>query len=49
MNTEISQKETLIYRTLLALALIVLAAALRMAPHPWNFTNYSPSSTPVSS
>ena len=38
MNTEISQKETLIYRTLLALALIVLAAALRMAPHPWNFT-----------
>ena len=25
MNTEISQKETLIYRTLLALALIVLA------------------------
>src|SRR6266513_855937 len=38
MNTEISQKETLLYRTLLALALIALAAALRMAPHPWNFT-----------
>src|SRR6266852_5946462 len=38
MNTETSQKETLLYRTLLALALIVLAAALRIAPHPWNFT-----------
>lgn len=38
MNTEMSQKETLLYRTLLALALIALAAALRMAPHPWNFT-----------
>src|SRR6266853_6372856 len=38
MNTEISQKENLLYRTLLALALIVLAAALRIAPHPWNFT-----------
>jgi hypothetical protein len=38
MNTEISQKENLLYRTLLALALILLAAALRIAPHPWNFT-----------
>jgi hypothetical protein len=38
MNSEISQKENLFYRTLLALALIVLAAALRIAPHPWNFT-----------
>jgi hypothetical protein len=38
MNAEISQKETLLYRTLLALVLIVLAAALRIAPHPWNFT-----------
>ncbi len=38
MNTEMSQKENLLYRTLLALALIVLAAALRIAPHPWNFT-----------
>jgi hypothetical protein len=37
MNTEMSQKENLFYRTLLALALIVLAAALRIAPHPWNF------------
>ncbi len=38
MNTEISQEENLLYRSLLALALIVLAAALRIAPHPWNFT-----------
>jgi hypothetical protein len=38
MNTEMSQKENLLYRTLLAVALIVLAAALRIAPHPWNFT-----------
>ncbi len=38
MNTEISQKENLLYRTLLALILIVLSAALRIAPHPWNFT-----------
>jgi hypothetical protein len=38
MNTQISQKKNLLYRTLLALALIVLAAALRIAPHPWNFT-----------
>src|SRR3989441_7897761 len=37
MNAEISQKENLLYRTLLALVLIVLAAALRIAPHPWNF------------
>jgi hypothetical protein len=38
MNTELSQKENLLYRTLLALPLILLAAALRIAPHPWNFT-----------
>jgi len=38
MNTEIAQKENLLYRTLLALVLIALAAALRIAPHPWNFT-----------
>jgi hypothetical protein len=38
MNAEVSQKENLLYRTLLALALILLAAALRFAPHPWNFT-----------
>jgi hypothetical protein len=38
MKPEFSQKEILLYRTLLALAMIVLAAALRVAPHPWNFT-----------
>jgi len=38
MNTKVSQKGNLLYRTLLALALIALAAALRIAPHPWNFT-----------
>lgn len=38
MNTEISQKENLLYRLSLALAIIVIAAALRIAPHPWNFT-----------
>ncbi len=38
MNAELSQKENLLYRTLLALAIVVLAAALRIAPHPWNFT-----------
>jgi len=29
---------TLLYRLLLALGMIVIAAALRVAPHPWNFT-----------
>ena len=38
MNTPRSQNEKLLYRTLLALAMIVIAAALRVAPHPWNFT-----------
>ncbi len=38
MNRQLSRKETLLYRTLLALAIIALAAALRIAPHPWNFT-----------
>src|SRR5690349_16488199 len=37
MNAESSQKENLLYRLLLALAIIILAAALRIAPHPWNF------------
>jgi len=38
MNTQLSQNEHLLYRTLLALGIIVLAAALRIAPHSWNFT-----------
>ena len=33
-----SQKENIAYRLLLALAIIVIAAVLRIAPHPWNFT-----------
>ncbi len=31
-------RQCMLSRTLLALALVVLAAALRIAPHPWNFT-----------
>ena len=38
MNAEISRNENLLYRRLLAVVLILLAAALRIAPHPWNFT-----------
>ncbi len=38
MNAEISPKENLLYRCLLALVIIVIAAGLRIAPHPWNFT-----------
>jgi hypothetical protein len=38
MNTELSPKEALLYRTLLALTMLLIAAALRIAPHPWNFT-----------
>ena len=38
MNAEMSQRENLLYRLLLALAIIAIAAALRIAPHPWNFT-----------
>lgn len=38
MNAAISQKEHLLYRTLLVLVVIILAAALRILPHPWNFT-----------
>jgi hypothetical protein len=38
MKAQMSERENLLYRTLLALAIIALAAALRIAPHPWNFT-----------
>ena len=38
MNGAMSEKHALLYRTLLALVIIILAAALRVAPHPWNFT-----------
>jgi hypothetical protein len=36
MNAQISQKENLLYGTLLALIVIFLAGALRFAPHPRN-------------
>jgi hypothetical protein len=38
MNAEIDQKHASVYRTLLAISMIILAAVLRIAPHPWNFT-----------
>jgi hypothetical protein len=38
MKSALSQQETLFFRRLLALLLIVISAALRAAPHPWNFT-----------
>jgi len=38
MNTQLSQNENLLYRTILALVMVATCAALRVAPHPWNFT-----------
>ena len=38
MKMEKSEKETVVLRTILILAMMALAAALRLAPHPWNFT-----------
>jgi hypothetical protein len=38
MNLDTSEKESLLLRTILTFCMIVLAAALRLAPHPWNFT-----------
>ena len=38
MKTKKSEKESLVLRTILIFTLILLAAALRLAPHPWNFT-----------
>jgi hypothetical protein len=37
MNRE-NSRHAFLYRLLFALAIIVVAAALRIAPHPWNFT-----------
>lgn len=37
MNSE-SSRHNLFYRLLLALVIIAIAAGLRIAPHPWNFT-----------
>lgn len=38
MTSKSSETHDLIVRTILILAMIVLSAALRLAPHPWNFT-----------
>jgi hypothetical protein len=38
VKMEKSNKEAVLLRTTLIFAVIVLAAALRLAPHPWNFT-----------
>jgi hypothetical protein len=38
MKLENNGKESVIVRTAVVLAMIVLAAALRVAPHPWNLT-----------
>ncbi len=38
MKMQKSEKESMVLRTILIFAMIVLASALRLAPHPWNFT-----------
>src|SRR4030088_2091718 len=38
MPIEKSERESLLLRTILIFTMIILAAALRLAPHPWNFT-----------
>lgn len=38
MKNDQDLQHAFFYRTILALAMIVMAAALRIAPHPWNFT-----------
>jgi hypothetical protein len=38
MRLSSSEKHDFAFRTILVLATIVLASALRLAPHPWNFT-----------
>ena len=38
MTMEKSEKEAVALRSILIFVMIVLAAALRLAPHPWNFT-----------
>jgi hypothetical protein len=38
MEQNHSEKHDFMVRTTLVFAIIVLAAALRLAPHPWNFT-----------
>ena len=38
MKMSVSDREATFFRTILAMVLIVLAAGLRVAPHPWNLT-----------
>jgi hypothetical protein len=38
MNPQHTEKQSWLPQTLLALAMIAIAAAVRIAPHPWNFT-----------
>jgi hypothetical protein len=38
MNSNHSEKHAWLLQTLLALAMIAVAAAVRIVPHPWNFT-----------
>lgn len=38
VKSDDSEKESALLRTVVILAMIALAAALRIAPHPWNFT-----------
>lgn len=38
MKLDHSGKDNLFFRTILVLAMILLAASSRIAPHPWNFT-----------
>jgi hypothetical protein len=38
MNSQDTGKQSWLPQTLLALAMIAVAAAVRIAPHPWNFT-----------
>jgi hypothetical protein len=38
MSSQYSEKQSWLLQTLLALAMIAVAAAVRIAPHPWNFT-----------
>ena len=38
MKLDSTDKHALLFRTLLALLMIAVAAAVRIVPHPWNFT-----------
>ena len=38
MTFENNLKERLVLRTVVVLSMILMAAVLRIAPHPWNFT-----------